>query len=57
MLSRIFVEIESGHSGTKRRSGGTNALFVGFRFSRDVGVDLLLIGVIEGEPRINLSQG
>lgn len=48
VLSRIFVEVELHRSGTKRKSRGTNALFIGLFLSRDVGIYLPLVSVVEG---------
>jgi hypothetical protein len=55
MLSRILIEIEFCHSGTKRQVRGTKALFIGSLLSCDVGVDLLLVYVVQRKSGINLS--
>jgi len=56
MLGRILVEVGLHDSGSNRQKGGTNAFIVGPLLSYDIGVDILLVRVIEGQRGIDLSE-
>ena len=56
VLSRILVEVELNHSGAKRQPRGMDTLIVGLLLSRNVGIDLHLVCVVEGESGIDLGQ-
>ncbi len=56
MLGRILVEVELHESVSKRETGGSKPFVVGLLLSCYVGVDLLPVGMIEGQRGMDLSE-
>src|SRR5205823_314541 len=55
-LRAVIPESRIHDSGPKRQTGSTDTLVVSLLFSRDIGVDLLFVRMIEGESGIDLSK-